>query len=205
MTDSTTVRRRKVLAILAGGLVVGIGAAYTLANWNDSEFATAGFAAGSFNLEGSLDDATYAEHSDAAGAQQLDHVQFVADTSNMVPGEVAYDSFFVRLDDDTSVDGTLAQASVAATGAADQYGYVVAAIDPAATCDATTVAAGTVLGDGATLDANTAAATVDLLHGDGVPGASVQLCFAVTASEDLAQGATSTATWEFQATSNDAA
>ncbi|WP_110589725.1 SipW-dependent-type signal peptide-containing protein [Microbacterium suaedae] len=204
MSERTTVRRRKVLAILAGGLVVGVGAAYTLATWNDSEFLTGTFAAGSFNLEGSLDDVAYAEHSDAAAAEQLDQVQFVAETSNMVPGEVAYDSFFVRLDDATSVDGTLSQASVAATGDAAQYGYVVAAIGAAETCDAATVAAGTVLGEGATLDTNTATATADVLHGDGVPGASVQLCFAITAGDDLAQAATATATWEFQATSVDA-
>ncbi|WP_105566223.1 SipW-dependent-type signal peptide-containing protein [Microbacterium halophytorum] len=197
-------KRRKVLAILAGGLVVGVGTAVTLAAWNDSEFATGTFAAGTFNLEGSLDDTTYAEHSDAASAQQLDSVQFVADTSNMVPDEVAYDSFFVRLDDATSIDGSLALAGTTATGDAAQYGYVVAAIDPAAVCDATTIAAGTVLGEGASLDANTASGTVTLAHGDGAPGASVQLCFAVTAGADLEQGATATTTWEFEATSDDA-
>ncbi|WP_427996674.1 SipW-dependent-type signal peptide-containing protein, partial [Xanthomonas hortorum] len=32
--------RRKIYAVLAGGLVVGVGSALTLAAWNDSEFAT---------------------------------------------------------------------------------------------------------------------------------------------------------------------
>lgn len=61
----TTRNRRKVLAVLAGGLVLGVGAAITLAAWNDSEFATGTFTAGSFNLQGSTDGTTYAEHTAA--------------------------------------------------------------------------------------------------------------------------------------------
>src|SRR5690606_26326814 len=33
---STSLRRRRVYAVLAGGLVLGVGAAVTLAAWNDS-------------------------------------------------------------------------------------------------------------------------------------------------------------------------
>ena len=56
---------RKILAVLAGGLVLGVGVAVTLAAWNDSEFATGTFTAGSFNLEGSTTgdtDAAYSDH-----------------------------------------------------------------------------------------------------------------------------------------------
>lgn len=56
--------QRKVLAVLAGGVVLGVGVGVTLAAWNDSEFATGTFTAGSFNLEGSTTSATadYADH-----------------------------------------------------------------------------------------------------------------------------------------------
>ncbi|WP_221585953.1 SipW-dependent-type signal peptide-containing protein [Microbacterium sp. G2-8] len=207
---ATTTTRRKILAVLAGGTVVGVGAAITLANWNDSEFATGTFAAGSFNIEGSLDNGgtdAYAEHDTAATAQQLDTVEYVADTSSMVPGEIAYDSFFVRVDAPTTVSGTLAMNGITGTGDVAEYAYDVAAIGVGETCDATTIAAGTVLGTGAGLDENTAAAaTADLVHDDdtAVAGVPVHLCFAVEASEELTQGATATATWEFQATSDDA-
>lgn len=204
-----SIRRRRVLAILAGGAVVGVGAAVTLAAWNDSEFATGTFAAGAFNLEGSLDngvDDAYADHDTVAGAQQLDSVQYVASTSNMVPGEVAYESFFVRLDAETSVDGTLAFGSIAGAGVTAEFGYDVAVIGVDQTCDATAIAAGTVLAAGPSLTVNEAgAATVPLVHSadPSTAGAPVHLCFAVEASSTLTQGATATATWEFVATSND--
>jgi len=59
---ATTTTRRKVRAVLAGGLVLGVGAAVTLAAWNDSEFATGTFTAGTFNLEGSTDGTTFTDH-----------------------------------------------------------------------------------------------------------------------------------------------
>lgn len=198
-------RRRKALAILAAGAVVGVGGAYTLAAWNDSEFLTADFASGSFNLEGSLDGTAYSEHDTAPTAAEM----FTLTTDNMVPEQVVYDSFFVRLDAATTVSGTLAQpaAANAAGTAIGDYSYVVAALAAGATCNADGISGGTVLGSADTLDgANTAATTtVDLVAGaDTVAGTPVELCIEVTASADLAEAATASATWEFVATSNDA-
>ena len=71
-TDPTGPRKglrgRKIRAVLAAGLVLGIGAVVTLAAWNDSEYATGTFAAGTFNLEGSTDGTTYADHASGASA-----------------------------------------------------------------------------------------------------------------------------------------
>ena len=39
---SASTRRRKIAAIAAGALVVGVGATYTLATWNDSEWVWGG-------------------------------------------------------------------------------------------------------------------------------------------------------------------
>lgn len=205
MTQSSS-RRRKVLALLAAGAVVGVGGAYTLAAWNDSEFALAGFGSGHFNLEGSLSATDgFAEHSTTGAAAQLDNVNFDADTSNMVPGETSYDSFYVRLDAATTVDGSLAQGAITGGGATEQYGYTVRAIGATDVCDAT--AAGTVVGQGDNLTTNTATGSVDLAQGagSGVAGAVVQLCIAVTASDELAQDAAATVNWEFVATSADPA
>ena len=202
MTQTAT-RRRKVLALLAAGAVVGVGGAYTLAAWNDPEFVTADLASGSFNLEGSLDGATYSEHDTAPAAAEV----FTLSTSNMVPEQVVYDSFFVRLDAATTVSGTLAQpAAATATGATDDYSYVVAALDSGAACDAAGIAGGTVIGQADALDgANASTASVALAPGaDTAAGTPVELCIQVTAADDLAEAATATVTWEFEATSDDA-
>ena len=200
--------QRKVLAVLAGGVVLGVGVGVTLAAWNDSEFATGTFAAGSFNLEGSTTSATadYADHNvddgDAAASLvfQLPEV-----ASSMSPGDVVYAPFWVRLDSTTTNDATLIPAGITAgTGGNEaNLSYTVTAIAAADACDAT--ATGTAVASGATLSAQTGATSVPLTQGAtaGTPGAPVQLCFAVTAGADLEQGDIATATWEFTATSLD--
>lgn len=198
-------KRRKVLAVLAGGLVLGVGAAVTLAAWNDSEFATGEFAAGSFNLEGATDGAagTYADHNVDEGdaAATLDFTLPVAD--NMSPGDVAYAPFWVRLDATTTSPATLAATAATATGAnAANLAYTVHAIEPAATCDATAADTGVLVASGASLTAFEAGATVALAEGAaGTAGVPEQLCFTVTAGEDLVEGESATATWSFTATS----
>ena len=59
-TDPKANRRvgRKIAAVLAGGLVLGVGIMATLGSWNDSEFASASFTAGTFIFEGGADQAT---------------------------------------------------------------------------------------------------------------------------------------------------
>ena len=66
----------------AGGIVLSIGSMATLASWNDSEFASATFTAGRFDLEGSLDNGTtYGQHNPSAGA-----LTFTAPVTNLSPG-----------------------------------------------------------------------------------------------------------------------
>lgn len=203
MTTDTT--RRKVLAVLVGGIVLGIGAAVTLAAWNDSEFAKGTFTAGSFDLEGATNGAngTYTDHVDAAGAATLSFTTPLA--GNMSPTDVVYAPFWVRLDSATTNDATLVASSASGedtTGAnTAQLSYTVYAIAPGATCDAT-ASGGTLVASGANLDAFTAGSSVALTAGAGTdPGTPVQLCFAVTAATGLEQGHETTATWSFTATS----
>src|SRR5690554_345843 len=95
MTDQQPKRRaRKIKAILAGGLVLGVGGAITLAAWNDSEFATGTFTAGQFNLEGSTDNTTWDDHDAAPGAA----LDFTLAADNLSPDDVVYAAFAVRLD-----------------------------------------------------------------------------------------------------------
>lgn len=203
---STRTDRRKVLAVLAGGLVLGIGAAVTLAAWNDSEFATGTFTAGSFNLQGSTTSATtgYSDHNvDKADAAAALVFSLPTVVTSMAPGDIVYAPLWVRLDGTTTNSATLLPSAITAgTGGNEaNLSYTVRAIDPTATCDAT--AAGTLIASGATLAALTGATSVPLTKGAaaGTPGTAVQLCFAVTAASTITQGQAGTATWEFTATS----
>ncbi|MFS0854134.1 SipW-dependent-type signal peptide-containing protein [Microbacterium sp. 179-I 3D4 NHS] len=206
-------RQRKVLAVLAGGVVLGVGAAVTLAAWSDSEFATGIFTSGTFNLQGSTAgdvDASYTDHNvDDGDAAATLAFELPADlVGDLSPGDSVYSGFWVRLAPGTTSAATLVAegttADPAATSNSDQLSYAVYALAPDATCDATT-ATGTTVATGATLDAQTAVSPVALATGAdaATAGPAVQLCFAVTAGADLEQGLTTTATWQFTATSTD--
>jgi predicted ribosomally synthesized peptide with SipW-like signal peptide len=56
------VLHRKVAAVLAGGLVLGIGTATTLAAWTDQEQAQATFTSGVFKLMSSTDGTAFEDH-----------------------------------------------------------------------------------------------------------------------------------------------
>ena len=99
-------RRRvpgRVRALLAGGLVLGVGATVTLAAWNDSEFVTATFQAGTFNLQGSTDGTTFSDHASAPGAS----LGFSVNASALSPGDVVYAPYAVRLAANTTSPATV--------------------------------------------------------------------------------------------------
>lgn len=195
-------RRKRVLAILAACSVLGVGAAVTLAAWNDSEFARGQFTAGSFNLEGSTDGITYAEHPATGSAAAL---TFSVPVGNLAPGDKVAAPFWVRLDDQTTSGATLSAAGVvtdtSGTNNDAALSYSVYPIGDAATC--TTSTTGTPIASGATLNAQTAGTAVSLTVGSsGNAGTAVQLCVVVTAGATLAEGVSSTATWKFDAVSS---
>ncbi|GEC74299.1 SipW-dependent-type signal peptide-containing protein [Microbacterium maritypicum] len=93
---ATKATQRKVLAVLAGGLVLGVGTAVTLAAWNDSEFANGTFTAGAFNLQGSTDGTAYADHDSAGSAATLAFTLPAGLVGNMSPTSSVYAGFWVR-------------------------------------------------------------------------------------------------------------
>lgn len=199
---ATTATQRKVLAILAGGLVLGVGTAVTLAAWNDSEFANGTFTAGSFNLEGSATSAVagWGEHDTAPGAALTFTLPLAG---NMSPSDVVYAPFWVRLDSTTTSDATVTTSLESGTGAnAANISYAVYALDEAEACDATAITNGTMLLSGATLSASTPGATFGLTNGAGSAGAAQKVCVIATAGAGLTEGGTATGVWEFAATSN---
>ncbi|WP_438353662.1 SipW-dependent-type signal peptide-containing protein [Microbacterium sp. CJ88] len=58
----------RLRALLAGGLVLGIGATVTLAAWTDSEYTAATLTAGRFGILGSMNGAAFADHATSPGA-----------------------------------------------------------------------------------------------------------------------------------------
>ena len=197
---------RKVKAILAGGLVLGVGAAVTLAAWNDSESASGQFAAGTFNLQGSTTSgiAGFSDH-DTVGAAAF--VFDLASYDNITPDEALYESFWVRLAANTTSGAALNLAGITAGAGGNEANfsyevYRLAAVGT--TCDSAGVAGGTLIGSGATLSAYTAVASSPLAIGTPTtdPGAALNLCFVVTAESTLLQGTGASTTWEFEAVSN---
>ncbi|MBB1050783.1 hypothetical protein G6021_06515 [Dietzia sp. CW19] len=120
-------RARKRKAILAGGVVLGLGAAVTLAAWSDDVFANGTFQTGTFNLVGSpkaasetIDD--YTEYNTASSAANLTTrsssggVNFKIDSLNLSPGETVVAPFSIATDSATTVDGRYWLESATATG-----------------------------------------------------------------------------------------
>ena len=92
--ETKRLRGRKAAAVLAGGLVLGVGVMATLASWNDSEFANASFAAGTFVFQGSTDGTAYDDHAAIGSAAAL---SFTAPVANLTPNDVVAAPFAVRL------------------------------------------------------------------------------------------------------------
>jgi predicted ribosomally synthesized peptide with SipW-like signal peptide len=194
-SKNRTAKAPKIRAVLAGGLVLGIGAAVTLAAWNDSEFAQGTFTAGTFNLEGSTDGAAFAEHATSSAAATLD---FSVTPDNLAPGDTVDTPFAVRLDAASTRDATVTLSTEGSTGALAGLTYSLTQSDdfgcgePVTSTPVSGHALGTTPGN----------VTFALDQGTGPgAGAPVNLCFRITANDALEQSETGTTTWEFAAES----
>jgi predicted ribosomally synthesized peptide with SipW-like signal peptide len=188
-----------VRAILAGGLVLGVGAAVTLAAWNDSEFAQGTFSAGTFNVVGSLDGTTFAEHPLTGSAATL---PFTVAPTLMSPTDVFYAPFALQLDKFTTNSATVTIPTPTTTGVVTNLTYTL--IQPAAFGCTSATSGTTLVTAGTALSAIAGSPTFPLTKSAAIgtsPGATVFLCFKVTAGALLAQGQTGSATWQFTATS----
>jgi predicted ribosomally synthesized peptide with SipW-like signal peptide len=185
--------------VLAGGLVLGVGAAATLAAWNDSEFGAASFTAGRFDIVGATDGTTFSSHATAGAAATLN---FQLAPTAMAPGTTTYALFSVRTAN-PSVAGTvqLTAGTPGGTGLATYLTYGVRTIS-GTTCNGTTYPAGTaVVTDGSALTAGGASTQTVTANG----ASQVNYCIAVTlptTAPNAAQGLTMSQTWQFQGTSS---
>lgn len=211
-TPSTTdkSKRRKAKAILAGGLVLGIGAAVTLAAWNDSEFVIGEFGTGKFGITGSADGSNFGNHNSSAPAA----LSFTTTVSNMSPEEVVAAPYAVRVEKGSSYAASVTVGTVSGTGtAASQLTYGIFRVDSKSGCHpgAEATEQTEIVPDGTPFTAMpTAVAGAEAFPvaapADGtVDGTPAFVCIQVKSGAVLTQGATATATWEFVATSTPAA
>ena len=195
-------RSRMIRAILAGGLVLGVGAAVTMPAWNDSEFVTGTFTAGTFNMQGSTTDGTtFTDH--PVGAPGT--LTFTVAPLLLSPGDTVYAPFAVRLAANTTNNANVViNAPTSTTGSVANLTYEVDRTT-AFTCNSGTVdSTGTALITTGTPVTGVAGPNTFQLN-KGAPvtsaGATQFLCFKVTAGAGLTQGQTGTVTWQFTASS----
>ena len=193
----STFRRGKVRALLAGGLVLGVGAAVVLASWNDSEFATGIFTAGKFSLEGSTDGTGYTDHVASPGAA----LSFTVNPVNLAPDDTVYAPFAVRLGANTTTRSTVTLNTATATGSVANLSYQLMETSSFGCSSGTTGTDLVVTGTALTGTLTGVTFTLDPGSPTSDPGAAVFLCFKVTAAAGLTQGQTGAATWQFAAAS----
>lgn len=197
MTKKRATTTRKVAAVLAGGLVLGIGAATTLAAWTDSQQATATFTAGTFKLVSSVDGASWADH------PQGDPAILAVGTPGMSPGVSGFGYLDVKTSAASTLDGTVMLEAATAGTASDEV--MVSALE----FRAMSLAAGTTC-DAAALEpaeflpvTNVPDVRVQTIQAAGK--SSVRYCLEVrmVADADAAvQGKTANMIWTVQGTSS---
>lgn len=200
--DAKRLRSRRIRALLAGGLVLGVGAAATLAAWNDSEFGSGTFTAGTFNIVGATDAATFSQHPTSPGATLSFSLPTTAGA--MTPGDKVYALFSVKTVN-PSMAGTVQLKAAAGNGSGlgAQLTYSVRTVSTAAGCSAANWgSASVVTGLPAAQALTVGATTSQVLNANG--GNQVNYCFEVImnpAAPTTAQGTSQLAVWEFAATS----
>lgn len=199
-TTSKSLRSRRVKALLATGLVLGVSATVTLASWNATQQAGVTITAGQFGIEGSLGSSGTWNAPTGDPAE----LEFSAPVDNMTPNDVTYAGFGLRLNKQTTSDATFTLGD-ATTGGEKNYDYAVYTTADS-TCSEQAVQSGTLVRSGVVgadvtglSDPLDLSKTTDAQH--LTAGDPVYLCFKVTAQADLVQGSVTNALWKMQATS----
>ncbi len=205
LAPSSRPKLLKLRAVLAGGLVLGVGAAVTLASWVDREYGSATFTASTFDTE-STSAATstgWASNSAAPGAS----LTFAA--TAMSPGALQYATLNVRTTAGTTVPGTIVLSSATTTGTLPtvlEYRLVRTATTSTA-CNAAAFSSSTYIAGAATPTylAPTTVPGSPVSSTLAAAGGEIRYCFEVRRQPTAAtsyQGATGTITWQFAATSD---
>lgn len=184
----TALKSRKARALLAGGVVLGVGAGMTLAAWSDSEWVTGTFSTSGFSFQGSNDGADFDDHPAEDAPNTL---TFTASADSLVPGETITAPYWVRVTNGPAATVTLQTPNLTAADA------LAANINTEVTLGECNTTGGTVIQTGP-LTAPTGSGAVGT-----VGEAPVAVCFKMTLDEDYEadeEATTGPVTWEFAAT-----
>ncbi len=196
-------RLRRTRAVLAGALVLGVGATATLAAWTDGEYGTGSFTASVFGTESQTASSSWASHTPSGNAATL-----AFNATAMSPTVSFYAWIDIRTTSTTNVDGT-----VALTGSSNNSGALLPALEYRAvrtastTCDATAFSGSPTWIVGPSYLAITSVPGSPVLSTITVPsGATPELRFCFEAriqsgASNSYQGTSGTVTWEFTAMS----
>ncbi|SDH27706.1 SipW-cognate class signal peptide [Agrococcus jejuensis] len=196
----------RVRAVLAGGLVLGIGTTATLAAWNDSEYATATVTASRFGIEGNINATGFTDHATSPGPT----LTFSPVTSQMSPNTVSFSSLVIRTTATTNIGGSLVMSTSSAPSDATlaaQLQYAVRVVTAGTTCnqavfDAASTAANIIVPNGTTLTTAVPANTQSLTAAAGnTVTYCVRLSMPSTAPSSV-QGLTTNVTWQWLGTSS---
>lgn len=191
-------------AVLAGGLVLGVGGAVTLASWNDTETAGGSFGSSVFALESqSGGSPSYASHPGPPSAS----LTFAA--TAMSPAVSHYAWLNVRTTPASTVGGEVRLTGVASDGAlapALEYRAVrTASANPDSPCDATAFTASAVyIAGSATTWVALSGTPTTVANPIGAGGAAIGFCFDVRVTPNASnafQGTSATSEWTFTGTS----
>ena len=222
--DSTRVERRRerlrrrrgvgwlrARAILAGGLVFGIGAAVTLAAWTDNEYTTATVASGRFGIVGSMNGGPFGDHSQSPGAT----LTFTPGLGAVYPGSAAsFTAVQVRTASVAtgstfdSVPGVVQmQTATAPTDAlAAALVYAVRIAPAASSCNQALfdgATAPTIVPNGTPLTTAVASSAANSQALQAAGGNTVTYCIRIalpSTAPDGIQGITTSVTWQFAGT-----
>ncbi|WP_187977771.1 SipW-dependent-type signal peptide-containing protein [Mycetocola sp. JXN-3] len=187
----------RLRALLAGGLVLGVGGTLTLAAWTDQEVVQATFTAGTFDLVGSADGTTFSSHLAGSPAP----LTFAPVSTAMLPGQTVYSAFSVKTaPGSTSALVTPTAAGTNNTGLGAYLTYQLVRVTARTSCTAAGISSGTVV-----VAAGSPLTTggTEQLAVSGAGAQTVNYCFAITlptTAPNAAQGMTLNATWTFAGT-----
>ena len=138
--------KRRALALIATGSILGLGATAVLANWTDIERAFGEFGTSTFELEGAALQtdgswATYASHS-GAGEELAANLNFGNAATKVHPGLVVGTKYRVRLSAATTEPGAVSvqPADFSTNPLASFITTTTVVSDATAACDETTLA-----------------------------------------------------------------
>jgi predicted ribosomally synthesized peptide with SipW-like signal peptide len=200
----------RVRALLAGGLVLGLGATVTAASWNDSEYATATLTTSTFDTQSNVGGVGYLDNAGPLGTS------VTLPVGAFSPGTTGYLPVLIRTKA-TSIAGTVVLNGATFTGTDATLlstAFVYRVVRTTSTCDSTAFTGSPAFVVGTSTASAAPALTVGQNGGVSnvlaaatlvAPGAATGFCFEVTLPTTAAttlQGKTASATWQFLATSN---